>query len=503
MTFSDGTMAELLRAISCRRRTSRCSASGRPSDATSRKSTASPGSPAVVIVSHGFWQQRLGGPADAIGRPIRLDGADYTRHWRSAAAAGSARTEPGVFHRPAVLARRHDAARSSTRCSLDCGLAQTRSAAAEELRAINKRIFPIWKTSYQDDKATWSMMDLKTHVVGDVSKMAGLALAAVALVWLIACTNASNLLIARVTSRRRELAVRAALGASRGRVVRYLLAESSVLAVGSVVVGVVFASLGVQLLRGVGANYFPRMQEIALDGPVLWLLVGLTITSGLMFGLVPALHGTGGPVDDSLRSSGRSATGSLAVRRLRRVLVGSQFAVATPLLVVAGLLLASLNELRHVDLGFDSRNVRHRIDPPAVRAVHGAGPRRVRLGRDSRTRSNRLPGVAAVAFADGRPPNNVGNINNFDLEESPDAVRAVSTRDAVGRGHAEYFRRARPHAARGAAARRPRCADARISNPSWSIARGHVVSFPREARSASGSAKAAARRARGPASSAS
>lgn len=232
-----------------------------------------------------------------------------------------------------------------------------RSAAASELHAINRRIFPRWQASYQDEKATWSMMDLKTYVVGDVRTIAGLALAAVALVWLIAAANASNLLIGRVTNRGRELAVRAALGASRGRIVRYLLAESGLLAMGAALVGITLAWAGVGFLQRVGANYFPRTQEVALDGPVLWLLAAVTAASGLLFGLVPAVHGTGGPVDESLRSLGRSSTGSVAVRRLRRLLVGSQFAIATPLLVVSGLLLVSLNELSHVDLGFDSHNV--------------------------------------------------------------------------------------------------------------------------------------------------
>ena len=417
MTFSDGTMAELLRGYLVS--SAYFSLLGiRP--VIGRDFTevdGKPGSPAVVIVSHGFWQQRLEARPEAIGRPIRLDGADHMvigvlprqlgplernqEYFIAQQFSTPPRRGPFFY---TVLARLRPGAE--------------RSAAAEELRAINKRIFPIWKTSYQDDKATWSMMDLKTHVVGDVSRIAGLALAAVALVWLIACTNASNLLVARVTSRRRELAVRAALGASRGRVVRYLLAESSVLAVGSVVVGVVFASLGVQLLRGVGANYFPRMEEIALDGPVLWLLVGLTIMSGLMFGLVPALHGTGGPVDESLRSLGRSTTGSIGVRRLRRVLVGSQFAVATPLLVVAGLLLASLNELRQVELGFDSRNViTGSVRLPAAQYTELGQV--VSVWNEIRERLGSTPGVAAVAFADGRPPNNVANLNNFDLEEYP------------------------------------------------------------------------------------
>src|SRR5262249_46541899 len=177
-----------------------------------------------------------------------------------------------------------------------------RSAAVNELHAINAQIFPIWRSSYQDDRATWGMMDLKTFVVGDVGTTAGLALVAVGLVWLIACTNASNLFVARVTSRRKELAVRSALGASRGRVVRYLLGESLLLGIGAATIGVAVAWAGVTVLRGISAGasgamltrlYFPRTAEIGVDGPVLWLLVALTIFSALLFGLVPAIHGTG------------------------------------------------------------------------------------------------------------------------------------------------------------------------------------------------------------------
>jgi len=254
--------------------------------------------------------------------------------------------------------------------------------------------------------------------VGDVSKIAGLALAAVALVWLIACANASSLLIARVTGRRQELAVRVALGASRGRVVRYLLAESAVLAAGSVAAGLALAKVGVGLLRRLGADSLPRVHEIALDGAAVWLLAGLTLASLVLFGLVPALHGAGGRVGDTLRSSGRGWTGSVAVRRLRRMLVGGQFAVTTPLLVVAVLLLVSLNGLRRVDVGFDTRDVvAGSIRLPAAQY---ADPSRTNafwdeLGR----RIAAVPGVEAVAFADGTPPNNVDYYNNFDLEDFP------------------------------------------------------------------------------------
>ncbi|MGH9348775.1 MAG: ABC transporter permease [Vicinamibacterales bacterium] len=376
-----------------------------------------PGAPPAVVASHAFWQERLGRDAEAIGRRIKLDGAEHTVIGVLQPRSGPLERGQDLFliqqfsppprRGPffyTVIARLRDAT--------------DRSVAASELRAINKRIFPIWKASYQDDKATWSMDDLKTALVGDVNAMAGVALASVAFVWLIACANASNLLVARVTGRRQELAVRAALGASRGRVVRYLLAESAVLAAGSVALGAGAAWAGVQLLRGIGSTYFPRTEEMALDAPVLWLLAGLAACSGLIFGLVPALHGTGGSVDASLRSLGRSSTGSVAVRRLRRALVASQFAVATPLLIVAGLLLASLNQLKSVNLGFDHRTVI--TGSVRLPAAQYQDPGSVRVFWDELARRvNALPGVVGVAFADGLPPNGVGNLNNFDLEDDP------------------------------------------------------------------------------------
>jgi putative ABC transport system permease protein len=200
--------------------------------------------------------------------------------------------------------------------------------------------------------------------------------------------------------------------------VRYLLVESALLAVAAAVTGVAFAAIGMRLLREAGSAYFPRTQEIILDGPVLWLLVALTAASALLFGIVPAVHGTGGSVDESLRAVGRSATGSAAVRRLRHALVASQFAIATPLLVVAGLLLASLSELARVDLGFDHHNlVSGSILLPA--AQYSAQGQVVTFWSEVERRVEALPGVTGVAFADGRPPNEVGNFNNFDLEQSP------------------------------------------------------------------------------------
>jgi putative ABC transport system permease protein len=398
-----------------------------------------PGSPPSVIVSRGFWTQRLGGRPDAIGAPIRLDGSDYTLVGVLPARVGPLEQGQDFF----LAAQWETPPRKGPFFITVLGRVRhgsERSLAADELRAINRRIFPLWRASYQDDKATWSMMDLETHVVGDVGTKAALALTAVGLVWLIACANASNLLVARITSRRRELAVRTALGASRERVVRHLLAESSLLAIGAAGVGIAVGWAGIQLVRELGPAYVPRTQEISVDRSVRWLVVALTSASALLFGLVPAVHGTGGSLDESLRSMGsRSSTGSVTVRRLRHLLVGSQFAIATPLLVVAGLLLASLNELGRVDLGFDSRNIlTGSIVLPS--AQYPQAGQVAAFWDELQRRVETLPGVSGVAFADGRPPNDVNNFNNFDLEDAltpPGQSQPVTPWVAVT---PEYFR---------------------------------------------------------------
>jgi predicted permease len=378
-----------------------------------------PGAPGTAIVTASFWKERLHGRSDVLSLQVRLDGSDYT-------VVGVLPDRLGPLEQgyECFLAAQYTTPPrkgpffiwmlGKLRPTVD------RSVAVDELHAINARIFPIWRSSYQDDRATWGLMDLKTFVVGDVGAIGGLSLVAVALVWLIACTNASNLLVARVTSRRKELAVRAALGASRGRVVRYLLAESLLLATGAAAIGIPLAWAGVGIMRDFGATYFPRTAEIGADGPLLWLLVALTVTSALLFGLVPAIHGTGGPVEEALRSTGRGSTGAVGVRRLRRLLVASQFAIATPLLVVAGLLLATLNALGRVDVGFDTHNIVSGGLLLPMAEYRDVGSLTAFWDR-LRQRVEALPGVTGVTFSDSRFPDGINNFNNFELEDAPSA----------------------------------------------------------------------------------
>lgn len=378
---------------------------------------AKPGAPAGVIVSHSFWQQRLGGGRDVVGSRIRLDGTEHTLIGVLPADVGPLERRQDLF----LAAQFTTPERRGPFLYWVVGRVKdgiAHAAASSELRAINRRIFPIWQSSYQDEKATWSLMDLKARLAGDTTTTGVLALAAVALVWLIACVNASNLLIARVTSRRRELAVRAALGASQGRVRRFLLVESALLATGAAAIGITFAWLGTTLARDIALRYFPFSQEMSFNASVLGMLLLLTVSSALLCGAIPAVQGAGRPLDESLRSGGRSSSGSRSARRLRHALVSVQFAISTPLLIVAALLLVSLNQLHRVDLGFDRTNLvtgavrlpsALYVDPGSVTSYWDELARRL----------SAMPGVAGVAFADSVPPSTAFNINNFELEARP------------------------------------------------------------------------------------
>jgi putative ABC transport system permease protein len=233
--------------------------------------------------------------------------------------------------------------------------------------------------------------------------------------------------------------MRAALGASRGRLLQHLWAESIVLALGGAALGLFAAALGTRLITGFGGDYLPRTDEVAVAGPVLAFLVAVTAGSGLLFGLIPALQGGRTRIEQALRSGGRTTTDAVAERRLRRALVVAQFAVAAPLLVGAGLLIGSLAKLQRVDPGFDSRN----LLTLGVSLPSGAYPDvtdMLSFLDEARARIEGLPGVTAVGFSNGRPPARYPMENNFTLPDKPLPPGATEPSVPWISATPEYFR---------------------------------------------------------------
>jgi predicted permease len=374
----------------------------------------------VAVLTASYWSRRFGSDPAVLGRSISVNGRGHTIVGVLEPVSGPLERNVALF----TAARWPPPKRKGPFFTMVIGRLRsgvTHAAALDTLHATNRRLFPIWRSSYQDEKATWGLQDLKSRVVGDVGSTLLVMLAAVACVLLIACANAINLLIARAVDRNRELAIRSALGASRLRLLRGLAVESAVLTCGAGLVGAAVAVLGLRLAAAFGEAYVPRIDEITLSAPPLGWLAILAIGSFVLIlagGILPSLHGSWRRMDQALRSDGRSSTESPTSRHVRRLLVAAQFALATPLLVAAGLVTASLDRLSRVDVGLETGRL-------LTAAVSLAGPAYAReadrkaFWDRSLERLAALPGVRAVAVADSRPPDEAGQTNNFDLEDRP------------------------------------------------------------------------------------
>ncbi|HEY7058969.1 MAG TPA: ABC transporter permease [Vicinamibacterales bacterium] len=372
---------------------------------------------AVAVLTYAYWARRFGEDPSAVGRTITIDGASHTVVGVQQKGVGPLEHEVAVY----TVAHWPPPKRKGPFFTTVLGRVKpgvSRAVVLDALRATNRRLFPIWRSSYQDEKATWGTQDLKARVVGDIGSTLMFVLAAVGCLLLIACANAVNLLVARALGRSRELAIRGALGASRGRLLQHLFAETVVLTTGAALVALGIAATAIRVVGLYGGEYIPRIEEVRLSGGALGWLVLLTAASGALIGLVPALHSSRLRVDRTLASGGRSATDAPAARRFRRALVAIEFALATPLLVAGALVMQSLDRLSHVPVGIDTSRV-------LTAGVALTGPRyarepdRAAFWKLALERLAALPGVEGVALADSRPPDDAGDINNFNLEDYP------------------------------------------------------------------------------------
>lgn len=312
-----------------------------------------------------------------------------------------------------------------------------REAVEAELLAVNRRLFPVWESSFQDRNAVWGQHDLREAIIGEIDKTLYLAFAAVLFVFLIASANAANLLVARSSYRRRELAVRSALGASRSRLLLHLWSENLLLATGASLLAMGVAGGGIRLLQTAGAAFVPRSQEIGLHGPVIWFLLAATVISMILFGFLPSLGLADSNLGQVLHSGSRSVSGARGLQRMRRALVITEVAVAVPLLIGGGLLVGSLVRLQQVDVGFDPAHILTlEVSLPEtyddMASVHQFWNRTL-----ERIRS--LSTVSQAGFADGRPPSEITQSNNFDLHDKPTPPGAVQPATPWVAVTPEYF----------------------------------------------------------------
>lgn len=330
-----------------------------------------PGRPPVAILSHGLWTRRYGGDRNIIGKPIVLNGQNFevvgvlperfSLPREVLPTLGVA--EDGQILLPLPLAPNAATVRTREDYNIMGTLKPGVSVAAaqSEMDGITARLRRDYPDVYPPNGGlTFSIVPIQQQVAGKITQPLIILLGAVGFVLLIACANVANLLLSRALARQKEMAVRAALGATRGRLAQQLLSEGLALALGGAVVGVALAAGAVQWIHALQPKDLPRLGDISINGSVLLFTLALSVVAALLFSLAPALGSGRVDVHGVLKDSARgSSGGSLWGRRhpLRRLLVVAELALAVMLLIGAGLLIRSLNHLQKVPAGFDSRGV--------------------------------------------------------------------------------------------------------------------------------------------------
>jgi predicted permease len=364
-----------------------------------------PGPECAAVLGHGTWARRYGLDPQVVGASITLNGQPcrivgvLREHFslpREVLPTLGVAEDGDVFLSlplapAAVELRYHED--YNVIGALKPGV--TVAAAQAEMDLITARLRREHPQEYPPNGGlTFSIVPLLEQVVGNVRTTLGILVAAVGIVLLIACTNVANLLLSRALARQREIAVRAAMGASRFRIVRQLLTESVLLALLGGVPGVVLAAVSVRAIQLLQPPGIPRLHDIAVNGQVLAFTLVLCVTSGVLFGLAPALGVGGVNLIGTLKEAGRGSAGTSRGNRLRRTLVAAELALSVVVLVGAGLLVRSFGQLQRVAPGFDPRGV-------LTLELTMTGAKYRDIGAVRRTyqalweRLDRLPGVTA------------------------------------------------------------------------------------------------------------
>jgi putative ABC transport system permease protein len=333
-----------------------------------------PGRDHEALVSFALWKSQFGGDPLIVGKSIQLDGQPYAII--------------GVLGKDFSLGGKHDLwvplgldrtkpqdrgshyLRITARLKPGVGLPQVTA----EMDSFAAQLALEYPQKYIPGSG-WGMfvIPLKEQIVGNVRPALLVLLGAVAFVLLIACVNVANLLLAQASTREKELSIRAAMGAGRGRIIRQFVTESMVLATAGGALGLFLSYWGVYALRTLVPDNFPRMDEVRVDPLVLAFTLGISLLTGLIFGLAPAWHVGRANLQDALKETGQSSSAAKGTRRLRGGLVESEIALAMLLLVGAGLLIRSFQHLLEVNPGFEPQHLLSmRLSPPSKAYPDGA-----------------------------------------------------------------------------------------------------------------------------------
>ncbi len=362
-----------------------------------------PGISQVVVLRHGFWRNRFGGDPGIVGQTVTIEGLPHTVIGIMPPGFGFPSDRVDVWV-PFGIDRAAPGPRTSHRYFAIGRLRQDRTLAQASagVRQVARQLMEEHPAAYtREFKWDVHLRSLHDATVSSARPALLVLSGAVALTLLLACANVANLLLARGASRRREIALRAALGASRAQIVRQLLTESVLLSSAGGVLGLGLAYAGLRAVVALEPGSVPRLQEAAVDGTVLAVAAGTAVLTGFLFGIVPACYAVPKNLCQALRDNAR-ATPSSGRRRVGDVLVGAEMALTLVLLVGAGLLARSFVGLLAVDLGFSPRNVfTFSLDAEGPR--HGTHEQRVLFFRQLLTRLGGLPGVQTAGAVSQLP----------------------------------------------------------------------------------------------------
>jgi predicted permease len=375
----------------------------------------------VALISAGLWRRKFSSAPDILGKNITLDARDYTIvgvipadfHLVIPGFQDSQAYAPiGQWSNPLLLKRGaglgfHGIGRLKPGVTIE--------QARADMEGVTRSLAEAFPDA--DKGITAKLTPLKEQIIGHVRPQLLVLLAAVGFVLLIACVNVANLLLARATSRTREFAVRAALGASQGRVIRQLLTESILIALAGGGLGLLLAAWGTHVALGVLPAALPRAEQVGLDTHVLIFTLGISLVAGVLFGLTPALKTSQSDLHETLKQGGRGASGTR--HRMQSVFVVAEMALAVVLLIGAGLTIRSLATLWSVDPGFNPHNVltfglslppaMMRAKPDAIRAAF----------REFDDKLASVPGIQAVSQTWGAVPFSGDDEQLFWLEGQP------------------------------------------------------------------------------------
>jgi len=367
---------------------------------------AKPGAPPVFVMNHKLWAGRFGSDSSLIGKTFVLNGVPTTlvgvmpqRFFKLGAD----------LYKPVVLDRAEPVqSRQYFRLQARLRPGVTLEQAEAEVALVAQRIAKLYPDNYPK-VFTVKVLRWADSIVGQFKTTLYTLAAAVALLLLISCSNVANMLLARAAAREKEMAVRASLGASRGRLVRQLLVESVLLAAAGAALGCVFAHFGLKaLVAAIPEGLIPREAVIRINLPALFFSLAAAVLTAVVFGLVPALQTARQDIADPLRDSGKGTSGGFRRRRLSNALVVAEVALSLVLLTGAGLLMRSFVNLTTADLGLDPEHVLF-ARVPLPKGRYDTREAKQQFFDQLLARVKALPGVVAVSAASTLPP--YGGIN--------------------------------------------------------------------------------------------